>query len=118
MIAPEQNAKDLDEIPLHIRKKLDFKFVKHMDEVLELALTEMPGKDTWPIVGASFILLYKDQPEAGKIKAMLKFFDWCYKNGADQAKKLDYIPIPEKVYSLVEKMWSEKVKSNGKPVWP
>ena len=83
-----------------------------------VVLTEMPGKDTWPIVGASFILLYKDQPEAGKIKAMLKFFDWCYKNGADQAKKLDYIPIPEKVYSLVEKMWSEKVKSNGKPVWP
>ena len=44
VIAPEQNAKDLDEIPLHIRKKLEFKFVKHMDEVLELALTEMPGK--------------------------------------------------------------------------
>jgi phosphate transport system substrate-binding protein len=83
-----------------------------------VVLTDMPGRDTWPIVGASFILLYKDQPEAAKAKAMLKFFDWCYRSGADQATKLDYIPIPEKVYSLVEKMWSEKVKSGNKPVWP
>ncbi|MEW6348641.1 MAG: endopeptidase La [Thermodesulfobacteriota bacterium] len=44
VIAPEQNAKDLEDIPLHIRKKLEFKFVKHMDQVLELALQRVPGK--------------------------------------------------------------------------
>lgn len=83
-----------------------------------VVLVDEPGKESWPIVGASFILIYKDQPDAAKAKAMLKFFDWCYKNGADQAKKLDYIPIPEKVYTLVEKSWSEKVKSGGNSVWP
>ncbi len=44
VIAPEQNEKDLDEIPVHIRRRLDFKFVKHMDEVLRLALLEDPEK--------------------------------------------------------------------------
>lgn len=45
IIAPEQNAKDLDEIPRHIRRRLDFKFVKHMDEVLKLALRDGPVVD-------------------------------------------------------------------------
>jgi len=44
VIAPEQNEKDLAEIPKHIRRRLDFKFVKHMDDVLKIALTEEPGK--------------------------------------------------------------------------
>jgi len=38
VIAPQQNEKDLDEIPQHIRQRLEFKFVKHMDEVLKIAL--------------------------------------------------------------------------------
>ncbi len=42
IIAPEQNEKDLDEIPRHIRRRLEFKFVKHMDEVLKIALKEDP----------------------------------------------------------------------------
>jgi ATP-dependent Lon protease len=44
VIAPEQNEKDLDEIPKHIRRQLSFKFVKHMDEVLKIALKEDPEK--------------------------------------------------------------------------
>ncbi len=49
IIAPEQNQKDLDEIPKHIRRRLDFKFVKHMDEVLRLALKEYPNADNVPV---------------------------------------------------------------------
>ena len=48
IIAPEQNQKDLDEIPKHIRRRLQFKFVKHMDEVLRLALKEYPNADNVP----------------------------------------------------------------------
>ncbi len=81
-------------------------------------VTDQPGRDSWPITGASFILVYKDQPEAAKAKAMLRFFDWCYRSGAGSAAKLDYIPIPEKVYSAVEKLWQEKVRSGSQPVWP
>jgi len=83
-----------------------------------LVLTDQPGAESWPITGASFILVHKDQADATTAKEVLKFFDWCYRNGAKTAEKLDYVPIPEKVVALVEKAWAEQIKAAGKPVWP
>ena len=48
---------------------------------------------------------------------MLKFFDWCYRSGADRPRSSTTSPSPQKVYSLVEKLWKDKIKSQGKPVW-
>lgn len=81
-------------------------------------LTDEPGKDSWPIVGASFILMHKtqDKPESGA--AVLAFFDWAYKNGSPAALELDYIPIPAAVVQLVEGMWKANIKdAAGKPVF-
>ncbi|TNF51397.1 MAG: phosphate ABC transporter substrate-binding protein PstS, partial [Deltaproteobacteria bacterium] len=83
-----------------------------------LVLTDQPGAESWPITGASFILVYKEQLKAATAKEVLTFFDWCYRNGASTAEKLDYVPMPEAVVSLVEKTWSEQIKSAGKPIWP
>ena len=83
-----------------------------------MVLTDQPGENSWPITGASFILVRKDQPDPAKARAMLKFFDWCYRSGPDAAKKLYYVPIPEKVFTLVEKDWAENLRSAGKPLWP
>ena len=82
-----------------------------------MVLTDQPGETSWPITGATFILFYKDQPDAAKAQAVLKFFDWCYKNGADAAKKLYYVPIPAAVYGIVEAKWRDDIAANGKPVW-
>jgi phosphate transport system substrate-binding protein len=81
-------------------------------------LTDQPGEQSWPITGASFILIYKNQPNAEKAKAMLKFFDWCYNHGSDLAEKLDYVPIPKNVVEMVEKTWQNEVKAGDKPLWP
>lgn len=83
-----------------------------------LVLTDQPGAESWPITGASFILVYKEQANAETAKEVLKFFDWCYRKGGKTAEKLDYVPMPEKVVSLVEKTWKEQIKAAGKPVWP
>ncbi len=84
-----------------------------------VVLTDQPGKDSWPITGASFILLQKVQDKPDVAKAVLSFFDWCYKNGQELAKKLDYVPLPERVVNLVEEAWKTQIKDkNGKPVWP
>jgi len=80
-------------------------------------LTDQPGAKSWPIVGVSYILVHKDQPDKGKAEAMLKFFDWCYRNGGDLAKELHYVPIPQKVYNLVQKHWAREITANGTPVW-
>jgi phosphate transport system substrate-binding protein len=81
-------------------------------------LTDEPGKNSWPLTGASFILVHKvqDKPETGK--AVLEFFDWAYKNGDKAALELDYIPIPEAVSKLVESEWKANIKdAAGKPVF-
>jgi len=82
-----------------------------------LMLNNQPGDNTWPVVGATYIMYYKDQPDAAKGKAILKFFDWSFKHGSDLAKNLHYVPLPANVVELVENAWKE-AKSGGKPLWP
>ncbi len=83
-----------------------------------LNLNNQPGDNSWPIVGATYILAYKDYADAAKGKAVLKFFDWAYKHGAEMAKELQYVPLPENVVKLIEEDWAKDVKSGGQPLWP
>ncbi|MBI1422379.1 MAG: phosphate ABC transporter substrate-binding protein PstS [Gammaproteobacteria bacterium] len=83
-----------------------------------MVLTDQPGANSWPITGATFILVYKnqDKPEVGK--EVLKFFDWSYHHGGEMAEKLDYVPMPEKVVKLVEETWAKEIKgADGKAIW-
>jgi phosphate transport system substrate-binding protein len=79
-----------------------------------LVLTDQPGKDSWPIAGASFIIIYKNHKDAEQAKAMLKFFDWCLRNGGKMAEDLDYVPVPQNVVDLVEATWTKEVKPSWK----
>jgi len=81
-----------------------------------MVLTNQPGAESWPITGASFILIHKNQTDAVKAQKMLTFFGWCFKNGGETAKKLHYVPMPKNVTDIIEKTWKESIKSNGVPV--
>ena len=48
---------------------------------------------------------------------MLNFFDWAYKNGGDAAAKLDYVPFPASVVTLIRQAWANDLKADGKPVY-
>lgn len=80
-------------------------------------LTDEPGDASWPITGASFILVYKQPASAADTAEALKFFDWAFKKGAKLAEELDYVPMPAQVVDLIEKTWAEKVQADGKPVF-
>jgi phosphate transport system substrate-binding protein len=81
-------------------------------------LTNQPGKDSWPITGATFILLHKQQAKPQTARQVIDFFDWAYKNGGKLAESLDYVPMPANVVKLVEEAWRSGVKGqDGKPVW-
>ncbi len=83
-----------------------------------LLLTDQPGKDSWPITGASFILMHKKPEKPENSKQVLAFFDWSYKNGQKLADELDYMPMPDPVVKLVEETWKTQLTgSDGKPVW-
>ena len=83
-----------------------------------VVLTDQPGKASWPITGASYILVHKSQADAAKGKEVLKFFDWAYKNGSAAAADLDYVPMPAGVTKLVQDAWKANLKdASGKAVW-
>ena len=79
-------------------------------------MTNQPGKDAWPISGATFILMHKAQDKPAQATSSLKFFDWAYKNGDKTADDLDYVPMPAAVKVAVEKSWSEIKDTSGKAV--
>jgi len=82
-----------------------------------LVLTDQPGAKSWPITGASFIIMYREPKDPAAAAAALKFFAWAYKDGVDLANSLDYVPLPENVVKLVERTWTGSITSAGKPVW-
>ncbi len=80
--------------------------------------TDQPGKTSWPITGATFILMHKTQADASKGKEVLKFLDWAYKNGGAMATELDYVAIPPSVVNLIEAAWKSQLKdASGKAIW-
>jgi len=82
-----------------------------------LILTDQAGDKSWPITGASFILLYKEPPDPAAVTEALKFFSWAYKDGAQMAAELDYVPLPASLIAQVKKTWASQIMSGGHPLW-
>jgi phosphate transport system substrate-binding protein len=81
-------------------------------------LLNQPGANSWPITGATFILVHKSQSNEATCKAVLKFFDWSYKNGDGAAAQLDYVPLPLAVKNLIRKQWTANVRGPQGPCYP
>ena len=83
-----------------------------------VVLTNQTGKNSWPATGASFILMHKTQAEGLTGRAVLKFFDWSYKNGSAMATELDYVPLPVSTVKLIQDSWKANLKdASGKAIW-
>lgn len=81
-------------------------------------LTNEPGKDSWPITGATFILVYKTQDKPENAKEVMKFFDWAFSNGDKLASDLDYVPLPANLKTMIRDAWKAQVKdTSGKALW-
>lgn len=70
-----------------------------------VVLTDQPGEGSWPITGASYIIIHKKQSDKKIADAMIGFFDWSYRHGGDMAKRLDYVPMPDSVVKMVQDKW-------------
>ena len=79
-------------------------------------LTDQPGKASWPITGATFIMMHKSQDKPGQATNSLKFFDWAYATGDQMAADLEYVPLPDVVKGLVRKQWTEIKDPAGKAI--
>lgn len=75
-----------------------------------LILTDQAGAKSWPITGASFILVYAQPQDAAATGAALKFFSWAYQNGTQMAAELDYVPLPEALIKQIRATWKSEIK--------
>lgn len=80
-------------------------------------LTYEPGEKSWPITGATFILMHKKQEHPKNARRVLNFFKWAYQNGDQMAMELDYIPMPDKVVDLIFNEWKMIKGPDGKSVY-
>ena len=73
-------------------------------------LANQPGKDSWPITAATFILVHGKQSDAAKGKAVLDFFGWSFSNGQKMAEDLLYVPLPDALVKQIAGTWASSVK--------
>ena len=79
-------------------------------------LTNQPGKDSWPITSATFILFQKAQDKPAQAATALKFFEWVYKSGDKTAADLDYVPMPDSVKGVIMKSWGDIKDASGNAI--
>jgi phosphate transport system substrate-binding protein len=72
-----------------------------------ISIINAAGADSWPIAGASFILMYKDPSNKSTSQEVIKFFDWAFKNGKQLALDLEYVPLPDSLTDQIRsRVWS------------
>jgi phosphate transport system substrate-binding protein len=80
--------------------------------------TDPPGSGSWPITGASFILVDRSRERARGTAQVLQFFDWALHRGGSIAHRLDYVPLPARVVEQLPSLWGTLRDSSGMPLWP
>lgn len=84
---------------------------------MAVVLTDQVGAKSWPISGASFILMHAKPAKPDSSREVLKFFDWAMKNGQKAATELEYVPLPPATVSLVQAEWKKISDAVGKVVF-
>jgi phosphate transport system substrate-binding protein len=79
-------------------------------------LTDQPGKQAWPITGATFVMMHARQDQPKQAQAALRFFDWAFTKGDQLAEQLAYVPLPQAVEDIVRQRWSGVTDAQGRPV--
>ncbi len=83
-----------------------------------VVLTDEPGAESWPVTSATFILIHKKQAKPDQGRAVLVFFDWAWKQGAEAALALDYVPLPQEVTDQIRAHWKTAFTStDGSALW-
>ena len=72
-----------------------------------LVITNAPGANAWPITATNFILVRK-RSKPGSLKNTTDFFRWVYSSGKNQAKALDYVPLPDTLVRQIETYWNQQ----------
>src|SRR6266496_5353126 len=87
-----------------------------MPNDLRVSITNAPGKDAYPISAFTYFLVYKNQENEAKGKALVNFLWWAIHDGQQYARQLQYAPLaPEVVQKAEQKVRS--INYQGKPLY-
>ncbi|MDE1894732.1 MAG: phosphate ABC transporter substrate-binding protein PstS [Xanthomonadaceae bacterium] len=75
-----------------------------------LVMTNAPGANAWPITATSWVIMYKKPKNAAHAKVAFDFFKWAYEHGQEQARSLDYVPLPPSLVKQIETYWNTQYK--------
>jgi phosphate transport system substrate-binding protein len=81
-------------------------------EDLRVSITNAAGAQAYPISSYTYILVYKNQKDAAKGKALVDFLWWGIHDGENFAKELQYAPLPADIVKRAEAKISS-VTANG-----
>ena len=89
--------------------------VANMPDDLRFELTNADGPDAYPISGTVYALVYKNQLDAVKGKALVDFLWWATHEGEKYVAELHYAPLPKELVARVEAKLSS-ITSGGAPL--
>jgi phosphate transport system substrate-binding protein len=91
-------------------------FGTQLGDQLAISIVNGPGKDSYPIAGYTYILMYMDQQDCVKAQKLAQFFKWAYGASGDKdAADLQYVPLPQAIKDQVLAKLV-KVTCQGKPL--
>ena len=88
--------------------------MKNPPDDLRMSITNVEGEGAYPISGITWALIYKDQSDAAKGKAVTEFLWWATHDGQSLAAPMHYAPLPKEFLPLVEAKL-KSVTANGQP---
>jgi phosphate transport system substrate-binding protein len=89
---------------------------KSMPADFRVSLVDAPGKDSWPIAGLTWLLVYKQQKDAARGKEIVQFLKWAVRDGQKLTAALDYAALPKAVAEKVDQALRQ-ISSGGKPLY-
>jgi phosphate transport system substrate-binding protein len=89
--------------------------LREMPADYRMFFTNPPGRDVWPIAGFTWILIYGEQPDAVKGKALVDFLSWAIRDGQKYAPPLFYAPLPRSLVQRIDETL-RSVTAGGKPL--
>jgi phosphate transport system substrate-binding protein len=80
---------------------------EEIPEDFGLLVPDPDGEDAYPIVGLTWILVYREYEDAQKWQTMREVFEWCLTDGQNITTELDYVPMPDSIIERIRQVLDE-----------
>ncbi len=87
-----------------------------LGDKLAISIVDAPGKDSFPIAGYTYLLIYMNQTDCVKAQKLVDFVKWAHSDAGDKdAQALQYVPLPKDVANQVLAKLGQ-ITCNGQPL--